>query len=168
MTPTSGVFQDYDIHTAGREDYLHGAVRRHLKASGVKVECSKGEACWGQHEINVVYSGALNMADTHLSIKSCVRDVAHSFGHTATFMAKPFEDYIGSSCHIHINLTNPDGTNAFYDPEAKTPVAGASKTFQSFLGGLLKYTPDFFAFMAPNPNSYKRFQKASWAPIKLG
>ena len=35
-----------------------------------------------------------------------------------------------------------------------------------YLGGLLRYAADYTFFMAPYVNSYKRFQKGSFAPTK--
>jgi glutamine synthetase len=77
-------------------------------------------------------------------------------------MAKPRESEPGSSCHIHLSLYR-DGRNAFWDETA----AGGTPLFRAFLGGLLKYSPDFALLYAPTINSYKRFQSMSWAPTKL-
>jgi glutamine synthetase len=51
----------------------------------------------------------------------------------------------------------------FHDPKRED----GTKLFRSFLGGLLKYSPDFTLLYAPTINSYKRFQALSWAPTKM-
>ena len=44
--------------------------------AGIPVEFSKGEAGIGQHEINVTYGGALEVADRHLVFKNGVKEIA--------------------------------------------------------------------------------------------
>jgi glutamine synthetase len=41
-----------------------------------------------------------------------------------------------------------------------------SELMKNYMGGLLKYSPDFMYFLAPYVNSYKRFQKGSFAPTR--
>ena len=38
---------------------------------------------------------------------------------------------------------------------------------KAYMAGLLKYAPDFTYFLAPYINSYKRFQKGSFAPTRV-
>ena len=86
-----------------------GAIRRGLAGAGMPVEFSKGEAGRGQHELNLTYQQAVEMADINTVFKNAVKEIAHSFGKSATFMAKPFFDDAGSSCHIHSSLWSTDG-----------------------------------------------------------
>jgi glutamine synthetase len=72
-------------------------------------------------------------------------------------MAKPHEDWIGSSCHIHSSLWRGD-ENAF---------AGESDLFKHYLAGQIAYLRELAIFVAPNVNSYKRYAKGSWAPTTL-
>ena len=48
--------EDYHALQGAREEEFNGAVRRHLKRSGMPVENSKGEWGLGQHELNVRYA----------------------------------------------------------------------------------------------------------------
>jgi glutamine synthetase len=93
-----------------------------LAASGVPVENSKGEFGLGQHELNVKYSDALDMADRHVVYKQCLKEVAESMGVSVTFMAKPHVDQAGSSCHIHMSLWR-DGKNAFVGDKQLGPIS---------------------------------------------
>ena len=52
------------------------------------------------------------MADINLVFKNAVKEIAHSLGKSATFMAKPYFDDAGSSCHIHSSLWSTDGRGA--------------------------------------------------------
>jgi glutamine synthetase len=157
LEPAGWYLEDYHILQGTRTEDFHGAVRRHLKSSGVPVETSKGEWGRGQHEINLRYAGALDMADRHTVFKQCLKEVADAMGLSVTFMAKFAADGAGSSCHIHLSLWN-GGKNAF---------AGRSDAFRWFLGGWIARVPEVMPFYAPTINSYKRFVDASWAPTRL-
>ena len=77
--------------------------------AGVPVEFSKGEAGRGQHEINLVYAEAVEMADRHVIYKNGAKEIAAQHGRSITFMAKYRSDEVGSSCHIHSSLWDADG-----------------------------------------------------------
>jgi glutamine synthetase len=165
MAPAGWYIEDYHILQGTREEPLIGALRRHLRDSGVPVENSKGEWGLGQHELNVRYSDALTMADRHGVYKQCVKEVADAAGHSVTFMAKPFADQAGSSCHIHMSLWSK-GANVFPGDHALGQVR-CSEIFRWFLGGWIAHAPEMMVFYAPNVNSYKRFRSGSWAPTRL-
>ena len=155
--------EDYSLLQGTRGERLNGAIRHHLRNSGVPVETSKGEAGVGQHELNVQYADVLTMADRHVVYKQCVKEVADSLGLSVTFMAKFASGHNGSSCHIHLSLRN-EGKPSFV---SDTSNDGYSDLFRWFLGGWMAHTPDFMPFYAPNVNSYKRYESGSWAPTTL-
>lgn len=164
--PRAGWYsEDYHTLQATRVEDVVGAIRRHLRDSGVPVENSKGEWGLGQHELNVRYTDALTMADRHVVYKQCAKEVAEARGASLTFMAKPHQDQAGSSCHVHVSLWRGD-TNAFAGDEAVGPVRG-SPSFRWFLGGWMARTPELMVLSAPNVNSYKRYQSGSWAPTRI-
>ena len=121
------------------------------------METSKGEWGNGQHEVNVRYAEALDMADRHVVFKQCLKEVAEASGMSLTFMAKPFTGQAGSSCHIHFSLWR-DGVPAF---------TKGGDTFRWFLGGWMAHVMEVMPFYAPTVNSYKRFVDASWAPTRI-
>lgn len=157
--------EDYHILQGTREELLNGAVRRHLKQSGVPVECSKGEWGVGQHELNVRYTDVLTMADRHTVLKQCFKEVADQLGVSVTFMAKFDAQSAGSSCHLHLSLWR-DGRNAMPGNKALGPIQG-SAVFGSFLAGWIEHVPEMMVFYAPTVNSYKRYRSSSWAPTRL-
>src|SRR5918999_2215368 len=157
LEPAGWYLEDYHMLQGTRTEGFHAAARRHLKLSGVPVENSKGEWGRGQHELNVRYAEALDMADRHVVFKQCLKEIAEAIGMSVTFMAKFAADGAGSSCHIHFSLWR-EGKNAF---EKRTPA------FKHFLGGWIAHVPDVMVFYAPTVNSYKRYVDASWAPTRL-
>ena len=83
-------------------------------------------------------------------------------GVSATFMAKPSEKDIGSSCHIHSSLVRRRrGASAFVDGHEETDV------FRHYLGGLRGRIRELALFIAPSINSYKRYAAESWAPTSI-
>lgn len=165
LQPAGWYLEDYHILQGTRIEGYTSAVRRHLRQSGVPVENSKGEWGLGQHELNVRYAEALQMADRHTVYKQCLKEVADQQGLSVTFMAKFAADRAGSSCHIHFSLWR-DGKNAFAGKGAFGPL-NCSDVFRWFLGGWLAHVPDVMPFYAPTVNSYKRYVDLSWAPTRI-
>ncbi len=165
LVPSGWYLEDYHILQGARSEPFTAAARRDLKRSGIPVENSKGEWGLGQHEINLRYAEALESADRHVLFKEALKEIADQQDLAVTFMAKFMNGRAGSSCHIHMSLWR-EGTNAFVGDE---PVGRArvSPIFRHFLGGLIRYAPDFMVFYAPTVNSYKRYEDASWAPTRL-
>jgi glutamine synthetase len=165
LEPAGWYLEDYHVLQGTREEALNGAVRRHLTQSGIPVECSKGEWGKGQHELNLRYSDALNMADRHVIFKQCLKEVADRLGMSVTFMAKFDSSQAGSSCHLHLSLWR-DGESIMQGPSQLGPVC-CSEVFRWFLGGWIAHVPEFMVFYAPTVNSYKRYRSGSWAPTRL-
>jgi glutamine synthetase len=165
LEPAGWYIEDYHALQGSREEAFNGAVRRHLRRSGVPVESSKGEWGLGQHELNVRYAEVLAMADRHVLFKQCLKEVADQMGLSVTFMAKFAADRAGSSCHVHLSLWRED-SSAFAGERRLGPVQ-VSDEFRWFLGGWLARVPDFMVFYAPTVNSYKRYQVNSWAPTRV-
>jgi glutamine synthetase len=165
LTPAGWYLEDYHLMQGARTEDYHGAVRRHLRESGVPVENSKGEFGRGQHEVNVRYAETLTMADRHVVFKQCLKELADSMGLSVTFMAKIAPDQAGSGCHIHFSLWRKK-RNAFVGNRRFGPIK-CSDEFRFFLGGWIAHVPDVMPFYAPTVNSYKRYVDASWAPTRL-
>ena len=162
--------EDYHTLQGTKVEPLVGAIRRHLDATGIPVETSKGEWGPGQHEINVRYAPFLEMADRHVIYKQLAKEVAHQQGLAVTFMAKPDERYAGSSMHLHSSLWSRDsGEPLFRGGEAR--FAGDPKElperFRWWLGGLLRHARASTLLFAPYVNSYKRFRAGSFAPTAI-
>lgn len=162
LEPISGYNEDYHILQTTREEHVMRPIRNHLFAAGIPVENTKGEAETGQEELNIRYAPALDCADFHTIAKNAVKEIAHANGHAASFMAKWDHRKVGSSSHVHQSLWR-NGKPLFYDANDALGMSGVMK---SYVAGLLKYAPDYTYFLAPYINSYKRFQKGSFAPTR--
>ncbi len=164
LTPVSAYNEDYHIFQTAKEEGLMRPLRNQLYAAGVPVECTKGEAESGQAELNIRYSDALDMADTHSLAKHATKEIALNAGCSVSFVAKPHEDTVGSSSHIHQSLRSLDGKPVFHDPDQPN---GMSTLMQHYLAGLLAYAKDTTVFLAPYINSYKRFAAGTFAPTRI-
>jgi len=164
MRPTSQYLIDYHILQPGRDEKFIRRVRNEMAAAGIPVECSKGEWGYGQHELNLAYAEAMEMADRHIIYKTGTKEIAAQDEKAVTFMAKQKSDDAGSSFHLHTSLWDMDANNnLFWDQERKTE----SRLFRQFLGGLLKFSRELTYFFSPTINSYKRYQHSSWAPTAI-
>jgi glutamine synthetase len=165
LVPHSPVIEDYHLLQTTRDEYLIREIRNAMDASGVPVEFSKGEAGRGQHEINLEYTDALEMADRHVIYKNGAKEIASLAGRSITFMAKYSMDEVGSSCHVHSSVWSADGTTSLmWNDEGPHHL---SDEFRGWLGGLLATGRELAWLYAPSVNSYKRYQPESWAPTAL-
>ena len=156
--------EDYHVLETTKREPLMRAIRTGMEAAGIPVQESKGEWGPGQAELNILYAGALEMADRHSIYKNGVKEIAWQQGKAVTFMAKWRKDLAGNSCHIHSSLWGEDDRPAFADEDDPE---GFSTLFRNYLGGLLAVGGEMTCFLAPFVNSYKRFQAGSFAPTGL-
>src|SRR5437667_5225805 len=134
LTPTIPYILDYHILATTMDEPFIQQLRRGMQGAGIPVEFSKGEAWYGQHELNIRYADAVTAADRHTIYKNGVKEIANLNGISASFMAKPSEKDIGSSVHHHMSLVVHDsGNSAFVHGEEETD------TFRHYLGGLGKH-----------------------------
>ncbi|MBF9030859.1 glutamine synthetase [Rhodobacterales bacterium HKCCE3408] len=162
LEPFGSYNEDYHIFQTTKEEGIMRPIRNHLRAMGVPVESTKGEAEAGQVEINIRYAEALECADNHVLAKHAVKEIAWMNGHAATFLAKWSTDRVGSSSHVHQSLWK-DGKNVFHDPAGEY---GMSDLLRHYIAGLIEYASDITWFLAPYVNSYKRFARGTFAPTK--
>ncbi|MFH7335318.1 glutamine synthetase family protein [Streptomyces sp. KHY 26] len=160
LTPANQYNIDYSILGTGRIEPLLRRLRNDMAGAGLTVESAKGECNPGQHEIVFRYDEALTTCDQHALYKTGAKEIAAQEGVSITFMAK-YNEREGNSCHIHLSLTDADGTNAMAGPD------GMSEVMRHFLAGQLAALRDFSLLYAPNINSYKRFQQGSFAPTAV-
>ncbi|MFY1690791.1 glutamine synthetase family protein [Plantactinospora sp. WMMB782] len=162
LTPANLYNVDYSLLGTARVEPLLRRIRTEMAGAGLTPESAKGECNLGQHEIAFRYADALTCADNHVVYKNGAKEIAAQEGMSITFMAKPNERE-GNSCHIHFSLRGRDGRSAMLGDGP----AGLSDTGQRVLAGLLATIPEYALLMAPNVNSYKRYQPGSFAPTAL-
>ena len=165
LTPHSAVIEDYHILQTTKDEYLIRQIRNAMDGAGVPVEFSKGEAGRGQHEINLRYADALEMADRHTIYKNGAKEIAALNDRAITFMAKYTMDECGNSCHLHSSLWSAAADEPLdWDDGAADHM---SETFRYYLGGLVAASRELSYLFAPYVNSYKRYQPGSWAPTAV-
>ena len=133
-----------------------------LEKMDIGVESSHHEGAPSQHEIDLRYTDALTMADSLMTFRLVVKEIAAESGVFATFMPKPSAHYNGSGMHINMSLFK-SGRNAFFD--AKKPDE-MSQTAQYFLAGLLQHSAELTIFTNQWVNSYKRLVPGFEAPTR--
>jgi glutamine synthetase len=162
--------EDYHILQGTKIEALNGAIRRHLDASGVPVEFSKGEWGPGQQEINLRYCELVEMADRHVIYKNACKEIAASLGLAITFMAKWHAEMAGNSMHVHMSLWDPGVTRNQFAGDVALPGSHlkSAPLFRHWLAGLLEHAREIALFLAPTVNSYKRFVEGTFAPTAIG
>ncbi len=148
---------DYSMLGTARVEPLIRRIRNAMMGAEMRVEDSKGECNFGQHEINFHYADALRTADEHVIYKNGAKEIASQEGMSITYMAK-FDEREGNSCHIHCSLAQEDGSNVF---------AADQQTYDRFLAGQLACLQELTLFYAPQINSYKRYVHGSFAPTAV-
>ncbi len=134
-----------------------------LEQMGIQVEYAHHEVAPSQHEIDLHYTDAQNMADNVMTYRLVVKQVAQSHGVYATFMPKPVFGVNGSGMHTHMSLFK-GGRNAFFSKEDPHHL---SKIGKSFLAGLLKHAPEITSITCQWVNSYKRLIPGYEAPCYI-
>jgi glutamine synthetase len=158
LTPANRYNVDYSILGTTRVEPLLRGIRNAMAGAGLRVEDSKGECNFGQHEINFHYADALTTCDQHVVFKNGAKEIAAQHGQAITFMAK-YDAREGNSCHLHLSLADAtSGENVFADDDA---------LFGSFLAGAIASLKELTLLLAPNINSYKRFAAGSFAPTAV-
>ena len=132
-----------------------------LEAMGIPVEYSFHENGPSQHEIDLRYTDALEMADNVMTFRLIAKEVAADNGVYATFMPKPITGAFGSGMHTHVSLFEGD-VNAFHDPGDEY---GMSKVAKHFIAGLLVHADEICAITNQWVNSYKRLIPGYEAPV---
>jgi glutamine synthetase len=157
LTPANLYNVDYSMLGTSRVEPLMRRIRNGMIDAGMRVENSKGECNFGQHEINFTYGPVLHVADEHTIYKNGAKEIAAQEGMAITYMAK-FNEREGNSCHIHLSLLGDGDTPLFADDD---------QAFERFLAGQLACLQELCLFYAPNINSYKRFAVGSFAPTAV-
>ncbi|MFZ5427496.1 MAG: glutamine synthetase family protein [Thermodesulfobacteriota bacterium] len=134
-----------------------------LESMGIAIEYSHHEVAPSQHEIDLRYNEALSMADTSITYRVVVKEVARKHGCYATFMPKPLFGENGSGMHVHQSLFK-GSKNAFYDAASPNHLSNEA---QAYIAGLLKHAPEFTLVTNQWVNSYKRLVPGYEAPVYI-
>ncbi|MGB8953339.1 MAG: glutamine synthetase family protein [Candidatus Aminicenantales bacterium] len=145
----------------------HGEIRKEiqllLKKMGIESEYDHHEVAHGQHEIDLQFRSALEMADIGMIFRYTVKKVARMHNLYSTFMPKPINGQNGSGMHVHQSLWRK-GKNLFYDREHKHHL---SQTARSYMAGLIIHAREISAIFSQWINSYKRLIEGYEAPVYI-
>ena len=153
----------FDLTTTDVASSLRKETIRTLETMGIPVEYSFHEDAPSQQEIDLRHTDALSMADSVMTFRMIVKEIAAMHDVHATFMPKPLEGVQGSGMHLHLSLFKGD-QNAFHaadDPYFLSPIA------KSFMAGLLFHAAEITAVTNQTVNSYKRLVPGFEAPIHV-
>ncbi len=159
LTASTDYNVDYDLLASGRLEPLLRDIRRGMDGAGMYCEGVKGECNLGQQEIAFRYAEVLETADQHTIYKAGAKEIAEKHGKALTFMAK-FNEREGNSCHIHLSVRDQDGRPVM----AGDGAYGFSPFMEHWIAGILATLREFTLLYAPTINSYKRYQKGTFAP----
>ena len=132
-----------------------------LADMGIPVKYSHHEAAHSQHEIDLQYTDALTMADSVMTAKLVIKELAQLQGAYASFMPKPLSDQNGSGMHTHQSLFRGNH-NAFHDADDENHLSMIGK---QFIAGLIRHAPEITLVTNQWVNSYKRLVPGYEAPV---
>jgi glutamine synthetase len=134
-----------------------------LEDLGIPVEYTHHEVAPSQHEIDLKYTDALTMADSTMTYRFVVKEVALKNNVYATFMPKPIFGINGSGMHTHQSLFKGK-KNAFFDPKDKYHLSDIARRY---IAGLIKHAREITLVTNQWVNSYKRLVPGYEAPVYI-
>jgi len=145
------------VHAELYHDLLKLCEDMDMPIEGLHTETGPGVL-----EAALAHDNASDAADKAALFKTFIKVWAQRNDMMATFMAKWSEDLPGQSGHIHISLTNKDGSSAFFDADKEHNM---SDTQRHFLAGQQRLMPEFLSMISPTVNSFSRMVPGVWAPL---
>lgn len=147
----------FDIAPADRGENVRREICMTLESMGLMPERSHHEQGPGQMEVDFRYSDPVRAADNVITFKQVVSTIAARNGLWASFSPKPFKEHAGNGFHINVSINNVGMQNQ-------------QERFNTFMAGLLHYTPDMAVILNPVDESYARLgrekapNRVSWSP----
>ena len=145
----------------------HGGIRKEvqllLKKMGIASEYDHHEVAHGQHEIDLKYQSAMEMADIGMLFRYMVKKVSRMHNLYATFMPKPLNGQNGSGMHVHQSLWK-GGKNIFFASKNHYHLSEAA---HHYMAGLIVHAREISAVLGQWVNSYKRLIEGYEAPVYI-
>jgi glutamine synthetase len=148
---------------SGRYGEIRKEIQLLLHRMGIATEFDHHEAAHSQHEIDLRYLSAVDMADTAMIFRYMVKKVCRMHGLYATFMPKPIDGQNGSGMHVHQSLWR-DGKNLFFEKDGPYHL---SELARRYMAGLMTHAREISAVLSQWVNSYKRLIEGYEAPVYI-
>ncbi|WP_237065859.1 glutamine synthetase family protein [Microbulbifer guangxiensis] len=146
--------QSYSMTAVDEYGPVIDNIYDYAEAAGLHIDSVIQEDGAGQVEFNLSHGSPLLLADQVFYFKRIIKEAALNNGMFATFMAKPMRDQPGSAMHVHQSVVDiTTGKNIFSDAQGN-----ATELFRYFIGGTQKHLIEVMPLIAPNVNSYRRFE----------
>ena len=135
---------------------------------GIPIEYVHHEVGPSQHEIDMRFAPALEMADHTVTYRLIVKEIAKKAGYHATFMPKPIFGENARAC-IRTSRSSPTGAT----PSSTATTSGTSRPrARRFIAGRLRHAREIARVFAQWVNSYKRlvpgYERRSTWPGRSG
>ncbi len=155
--------QVYSISELDEYAGFLGDIQAAAAIQNLPLDTALKECAPGQFEINLVHGcDVLKACDSAVLLKRLIKGIAVNHGFEATFMAKPYDAEAGNGMHVHMSLLDAHGRNVFAAAD-ENPLG--TEMLRHAIGGLLRLMPESVALMAPNLNSFRRFQPGLYVPM---
>ena len=100
-----------------------------LEELGIGVAVSHHEGAPSQHEMDLRHTDALNMADSIMTFKTVIKEVAQKHDVYATFMPKPISQFNGSGMHLQLSIFQGN-KNIFFSNTDERNLSLTAKQFR--------------------------------------
>ena len=154
----------FDFAVSDASTNLRRDTTLQLERMSIPVAYSFHSNAPSQNGVELRYTDARICADSIITARQVIRQVAFENGMFASFMPKPLTDYSGSGMFLYQSLFDHEGNNLFWAPKSESP-AHLSPLAEHYVAGLLKYAPEFLLVTNPTVNSYKRLVPNGEVPI---
>jgi len=148
---------------AGRHGEIRKEIQLLLRKMGIESEFDHHEAAHGQHEIDLRYGSAVEIADKVMIFRYMAKKVARMHNLYATFMPKPINGQNGSGMHVHQSLWRGNH-NAFFDSGSTYHL---SPEGQYYTAGIMCHARAICPVLSQWVNSYKRLIEGYEAPVYI-
>jgi len=144
-------------------EYLRKKTALGLLKMGIVSEYGHHEVAPSQHEVDLRYADAVEMADIVMLSRYVIKEFARREGIYATFMPKPLDGENGNGMHVHQSLWKGE-ENTFFEENGKYHLSDIAR---SYIGGLMKYIPEITSILNQWVNSFKRLVPGYEAPVYI-
>ncbi len=148
---------------AGRHGEIRKEIQLLLKKMGIESEYDHHEVAHSQHEIDLRYQSALEMADIVMLFRYVAKKVARMHNLYLTFMPKPLNGQNGSGMHVHQSLWRGEH-NAFFEKDAPYHLSAEARHYTA---GIIHHAREICAIFSQWVNSYKRLIEGYEAPVYI-